>query len=43
MKDRVVAVTPLDLDLTTQRLLGSLPGWRHAGFEAILGREAPGA
>jgi 5'-nucleotidase len=43
VKERVVSVTPLDLDLTSHRLLDSLPGWRLEGFEAILGREAPGA
>jgi 5'-nucleotidase len=37
----VVSVTPLDLDLTHHTLLGSLPGWRLPGFEAILDREAP--
>jgi 5'-nucleotidase len=39
----VVSVTPLDLDLTSQHLLGQLPGWRLNGFEAILDEEAPGA
>jgi 5'-nucleotidase len=39
----VVSVTPLDLDLTHHALLGELPGWRLAGFEAILEREAPGS
>ena len=36
-----VSVTPLDLDLTSHQLLGSLPGWRLPGFEAILDQEAP--
>jgi 5'-nucleotidase len=39
----VVSVTPLDLDLTSNALLGQLPGWRLAGFQAILDEEAPGA
>jgi 5'-nucleotidase len=38
-----VSVTPLDLDLTSHTLLGSLPGWRLPGFEAILDTEAPRA
>jgi 5'-nucleotidase len=37
-----VAVTPLDLDLTSQHLLGALPGWHLPGFEAILDEETPG-
>jgi 5'-nucleotidase len=43
VRDGVVSVTPLDLDLTSHALLQSLPGWRLAGFEAILREEAPGA
>lgn len=35
----LVSVTPLDLDLTSHELLGSLPGWRLPGFEAILHEE----
>jgi 5'-nucleotidase len=38
----MVSVTPLDLDLTSHRLLERLPGWRLPGFEAILAEEAPG-
>jgi 5'-nucleotidase len=34
-----VSITPLDLDLTSHELLGSLPGWRLPGFEAILGAD----
>jgi 5'-nucleotidase len=37
----VVSVTPLDLDLTSAALLERLPGWRLAGFEAVLAEEAP--
>jgi 5'-nucleotidase len=43
VREGAVSVTPLELDLTSQSLLGSLPGWRLQGFEAILGQEAPGA
>jgi 5'-nucleotidase len=32
----LVAVTPLDLDLTHTGLLSELPGWKLSGFEAIL-------
>jgi len=39
-KQGLVAVTPLDLDLTSQGLLEKLPGWRLKGFEAILDVEA---
>jgi len=39
VKEQVVSVTPLDLDLTSHDLLGSLPGWRLEGFEAILRKE----
>ncbi len=36
VRDRFVSITPLDLDLTSHRLLESLPGWRLPGFESIL-------
>jgi 5'-nucleotidase len=43
VKTGYVSVTPLDLDLTSHRLLEALPGWRLPGFEAILDQEAPSA
>ncbi|MBI4508651.1 MAG: 5'/3'-nucleotidase SurE [Deltaproteobacteria bacterium] len=43
VRESIVSLTPLDLDLTSHGLLGSLPGWRLPGFEAILEEEAPGA
>jgi 5'-nucleotidase len=36
VRGQAVSITPLDLDLTSHRLLESLPGWRLPGFEAIL-------
>ena len=36
VRARAVSITPLDLDLTSHRLLEALPGWRLPGFEAIL-------
>jgi 5'-nucleotidase len=33
------SITPLDLDLTHHGLLETLPGWKLAGFEAVLRRE----
>jgi 5'-nucleotidase len=39
VKENLVAITPLDLDLTSHALLESLPGWNIEGFEAILRRE----
>jgi 5'-nucleotidase len=41
VKTARVSVTPLDLDLTSHRLLGQLPGWHLEGFEAILDEETP--
>jgi hypothetical protein len=38
----IVSVTPLDLDLTSHELLGSLPGWRCPDFEAILDKRRRG-
>jgi 5'-nucleotidase len=42
VRNDLVSVTPLDLDLTSHDLLGSLPGWHLDGFEAILAREGQG-
>jgi 5'-nucleotidase len=39
VRDGVVSVTPLDLDLTHAGLLERLPGWRIEGFEAALERD----
>lgn len=39
VRANAVSVTPLELDLTSHRLLGALPGWRLPGFEAILDKE----
>jgi 5'-nucleotidase len=39
VRDGLVSVTPLDLDLTSHGLLDKLPGWRLEGFEAILHQE----
>jgi 5'-nucleotidase len=39
VRDGVVAVTPLDLDLTHAGLLERLPEWRLEGFEAILEKD----
>jgi 5'-nucleotidase len=39
VREGLVAVTPLDLDLTSHGLLDKLPGWRLPGFEAILHQE----
>jgi 5'-nucleotidase len=39
VRDGVVSVTPLDLDLTHHHLLGVLPDWRLDGFEAVVARE----
>lgn len=41
VRESVVSVTPLDLDITSHGLLASLPGWRLPGFEAILEGELP--
>ena len=35
VRESVVSVTPIDLDITSHGLLSSLPGWRLPGFEAI--------
>jgi len=43
MKDHMVSVTPLGLDLTHGGLLAHLPGWRVHGFEAVVDTELPGA
>jgi 5'-nucleotidase len=40
VRQSVVSVTPLDLDLTSHVLLSTLPGWRLPGLEAILATEA---
>ena len=40
VRERVVSVTPLDLDLTHRPLLARLPSWTLDGFETVLGREA---
>jgi 5'-nucleotidase len=40
MRDGVVSVTPLSLDLTHGGLLERLPGWHLEGFEAELAEEA---
>ena len=39
---RLVSVSPLGLDLTHHDLLGKLPGWRVAGFEAVIDEELRG-
>ena len=39
VRAQAVSITPLDLDLTSHRLLEALPGWRLPGFEAILSDE----
>ncbi len=39
VRDGLVAVTPLDLDLTHAGLLEHLPGWKLEGFEAQLERD----
>jgi 5'-nucleotidase len=39
VRDGVVSVTPLDLDLTHHNLLQKLPGWRVEGFEAVVQRD----
>jgi 5'-nucleotidase len=39
VRDGVVSVTPLDLDLTHAGLLEKLPGWRVEGFEAVVEEE----
>ncbi len=39
VRDGVVAVTPLDLDLTHAGLLERLPGWKLDGFEAVVEAE----
>jgi 5'-nucleotidase len=38
VRDGFVSITPLDLDLTSHRLLEQLPSWNLPGFEAILAR-----
>jgi 5'-nucleotidase len=40
VRGQAVSITPLDLDLTSHKLLESLPGWRLPGFEAILDEES---
>ena len=40
VRDAVVSVSPLDLDLTHGGLLAHLPGWELDGFEAALAEEA---
>ncbi len=40
MRDGVVSVTPLSLDLTHGGLLERLPGWHLEGFEAAVAEEA---
>jgi 5'-nucleotidase len=39
VRDGVVSVTPLDLDLTHAGMLEQLPGWRVEGFEAVVEKE----
>jgi len=39
VRSGLVSITPLDLDLTSRSLLATLPGWRLAGFEAIMAEE----
>ena len=40
VRDALVSVTPLDLDLTHSGLLERLPGWRLDGFDAVVAEEA---
>jgi 5'-nucleotidase len=42
VRDGVVSVTPLDLDLTHAGLLERLPEWRLPGFEAVLEEDLAG-
>ncbi len=39
IRDGVVSVTPLDIDLTHTDFLASQPGWRLEGFEAVVEQE----
>lgn len=39
VRDGLVAVSPLDLDLTHAGLLDKLPGWRLEGFEAAVEKD----
>jgi 5'-nucleotidase len=39
VRDGLVSVTPLDLDLTHAGLLDRLPGWQLEGFEAVVAKD----